>query len=208
EHGSCDTVVCPEDMYCTENPSPACECLIGFTLNDSTCVKDIKDNVTEREPDHSVRICKDTEANMGVDLLRCPWMPEPEREFLHGFSQNTLYFLAGIVVAYLSTYLILSVCTIVGVMKCKANLLAGWVFCTWLHMGLVMADLLFTLHLTTALHLVSSVAYFTYSLYTWAVVKSHMHAIKVEKNKRPYVEGIITDYTIDGVDVHQLATEI
>lgn len=90
----------------------------------------------------------------------------------------------------------------------SVSLLQGWVAFTGFHNVVILASLLVPLPFTTLAHLLLSIAYFILSLYTWAVVKSHMHALKVEKNKPLLPEGSITDYTVDGVDVTEIPVQV
>lgn len=87
-------------------------------------------------------------------------------------------------------------------------LVQGWVAFTGVHLIVILAFLLVPLPYTTLLHLLFSITHFIISLYTWAVVKSYMHSLKVELNKPIIPEGAITDYTVDGVDVTEIPVEV
>ncbi|KAK8392959.1 hypothetical protein O3P69_013173 [Scylla paramamosain] len=141
-------------------------------------------------------------------LIECPWLPDPETEVLGVYSEEKLILVAGIFIAYSGVYFILSFCVLVGVFTSSVTLLQGWVAFTGFHNLLILATLLVPLPFTTLTHLFLSIAYFILSLYTWAVVKSYMHALKVELNKPLLPEGSITDYTVDGVDVTEIPVQV
>ena len=90
-------------------------------------------------------------------------------------------------------------------MKQKSpRLIGGWVFYTAMQMSLLLADLVITLTFTTLAHLLLLLLEFILTLYTWAVVKSHMNNLKAEKKKPPLPEGAITDYTVDGIQAEEI----
>ncbi|XP_045110308.1 uncharacterized protein LOC123504082 isoform X2 [Portunus trituberculatus] len=153
---------------------------------------------------NSTAITNDTK----MFLIKCPWLPDPETEVLGVYSEEKLILVAGIFIAYSGVYFILSFCVLVGVFTSSVTLLQGWVAFTGFHNLLILATLLVPLPFTTLTHLFLSIAYFILSLYTWAVVKSYMHALKVELNKPLLPEGSITDYTVDGVDVTEIPVQV
>ena len=86
--------------------------------------------------------------------------------------------------------------------------MAGWVFWTFMQMVFLMVDLIVTLTYTTLTHLLVILVMFVVTLYTWAVVKSHMNCIKADKKKPPLPEGAITDYTVDGIQAQDIPVEM
>nr|XP_053652610.1 uncharacterized protein LOC128702393 [Cherax quadricarinatus]XP_053652611.1 uncharacterized protein LOC128702393 [Cherax quadricarinatus]XP_053652612.1 uncharacterized protein LOC128702393 [Cherax quadricarinatus] len=146
--------------------------------------------------------------NSSVKKFSCPWLPEPETQVLGIYDQGKLLLVAGLFLTYSSIYCILSLCVVVGVIKGSVKLLQGWVAFTGVHNIVILVFLLVPLPFTTLPHLVFAIAHFIISLYTWAVVKSYMFSLKIEKNKLLLPEGSITDYLVDGIDVTEIPVEV
>ncbi|XP_071527655.1 uncharacterized protein [Panulirus ornatus] len=138
----------------------------------------------------------------------CPWLPEPETEILGVKDKGTLMLVAGIFVTYSSIYCILSFSVVLGTIKGSVHLLQGWVAFTSFHNILILVFLLVPLPFTTLPHLLLSITHFVASLYMWAVVKSYMHTLKVEKKKVVIPDDAITDFSVDGVDVTEIPVEV
>ncbi|XP_076069839.1 uncharacterized protein LOC143041712 [Oratosquilla oratoria] len=144
-----------------------------------------------------------------IPPANCSLLPLPERRAMARAELDSFQGLAisATVAAYFCIYLLLSFCVVVGVATKAPRLLSGWVYWTCLHMALLMIDLVFTLAHTTLLHLSILFANFLLALCTWAVMKSHVRQLWVERNtlrareakrKNPDLECLdISDFAID-----------
>ncbi|KAL7637057.1 UNVERIFIED_CONTAM: hypothetical protein RMT77_012815 [Armadillidium vulgare] len=146
-----------------------------------------------------------------VDIRNCTMVPEPERKIAtvsagedSGFDVDILLCILAI---YFSFYFLLSLLVIIGVLTKKPQLMQGWVHFTLILMGLLFTDLVVTLAFTTIWHLTASVSLFIASLYVWAVVRSHMNALREERKRIPLPENAIKEYTVDGMDITTLPIE-
>jgi len=135
---------------------------------------------------------------------RCWYMPGPEADTVASMAPTSgddvmrvgVYF----VIVYHALYYICSAMVFIGVYKKVAALLSGWVLLTNIHMVLVISNLLLTLAFTTIMHLLLTLTQFVAALCAWVVVKSHRHALRLQRNRPPVPPHALFDYTVDGVD--------